>query len=107
VDNVRENRNEPQPRHPDIAWPFVYDVLVNPAHTNMGQWNLHHKRFAYFSRDGRTFLYCTNNTHRSWRTALCVYQDGKKVLMGDELAETGGMQIDGSKGWRLITIEIP
>jgi len=103
--NVRKNANEPQPRHPDIGWPFVYDVLVNPAHTSMGQWNLLHKRFAYFSRSERTLLYCTNNTHRSWRTGLCVYRDGKEVVMGD-LATTRGLQTHPSKGWRLVTVEI-
>ncbi len=103
--NVREKANEPQPRHREIAWPFVYDVLVNPAHDSMGQWNLLHKRFAYFSHSGRTLLYCTNNTHRSWRTGLCVYRDGKEIVMGD-LAETRGLQTHASKGWRLVTVEI-
>lgn len=40
------------PRH-GVHWPFEYDVLVNPAHTSMGQWNLLHKRFEYFSKPNK------------------------------------------------------
>jgi hypothetical protein len=105
--NIQKKDNEPQPRHPDVGWPLGYDVLVNPAHTSMGQWNKLHKRFAYFSQSGRVLLYCTNNTcSSSWKTSLCVYRDGKKVVMGD-LKGDGSLLKHEGKVWRLVTIEIP
>ena len=39
--NILQNRNTgPKPRGADKSWPFsAYDILVNPSHTIMGQWN--------------------------------------------------------------------
>lgn len=105
--NAKRYGYKPQPRHQNIEWPLAYDILVNPAHTSMGEWHLLHKRFAYFSQGGRTFMYCTNNTRSSWRTGLCVYQDGKKLVMGDDLTETRRLPTHVADDWRLVTIELP
>lgn len=104
--NVRERNNEPQPRYPDLGWPLNYDVLANPTHSSMGQWNLLHKRFSFFSQSGRTALFCTNNKHSSWRTSLCVYHDGKLVVMGDldGADELPAYRIEDA--WRLVTIKV-
>ncbi len=104
--NSREEYYEPAARFPGIEWPFGYDVLVNPAHTSMGQWNLLHKRFAYLSQAGRSLLYCTNNSHSSWQTSLCVYQDSKKILMGD-FVTTSEVRTYAEDDWRIATIEVP
>jgi hypothetical protein len=105
--NVKNNNYEPRPRHRGLKWHFVYDVLVNPAHDTMGEWHLLHKRFAYFSRGGRTLLYCTNNNRSSsWKISLCVYRDGRKVLMGDDLTEAKDPPTKISDGWRLVTVEV-
>ena len=103
--NVRELGNAPQPRHDGIGWAFSYDVLVNPAHSSMGQWNLLHERFAYFSQGGRTAIHCTNNTHAAWGTAMCVYQDGRKLAMGD-LKVGNELPHRMEPNWRLVTISI-
>ena len=104
--NSRKKDYEPAARFPGIEWPFDYDLLVNPAHTSMGQWNLLHKRFAYLSQAGRSLLYCTNNLHSSWQTSLCAYQDSKKVLMGD-FVTTSEAHTYVQDDWRIATIEVP
>jgi len=104
--NAHHKHNEAEPRHPDLGWDLKYDVLVNPCHTSTGQWGLLHKRFAYFSQAGRTFLFCANNTHASWGTALCVYRDGKLVTMGS-LRGGKGLQTHIAEAWRLVTVDIP
>ena len=103
--NAKAKGYAAEPRHPDLGWDLKYDVLVNPAHTSMGQWNLLHRRFAYLSQGGRTALYCTNNTRQGWRTALCVYRDGKLVVMGD-LKGAAGLPHHVDDAWRLVTIDI-
>jgi len=104
--NTRAKGYAAGPRYPDLGWDLKYDVLVNPAHTTMGQWNLLHRRFAYLSQGGRTALYCTNNAHQGWRTALCVYRDGKLVVMGD-LKGAADLPHHVEDAWRLVTIDIP
>ncbi|MBI3942470.1 MAG: hypothetical protein HY326_05605 [Chloroflexi bacterium] len=102
--NIRKEDYRAGPRYPDIGWPFEYDILVNPSHTSMGEWHLLHKRFAYFSRS-RVFLFCTNNTHKTWKTSLCIYRDGEELLMGDfEKNDKFLKHIE--ENWRLITIEL-
>ncbi len=104
--NAKAKGYAAEPRHPDLGWDLKYDVLVNPAHTSMGQWNLLHRRFAYLSQGGRTALYCTNNTHASWRSALCVYRDGRLVTMGD-LAGAADLPHHAADAWRLVTVDVP
>lgn len=48
---------------------------------------------------------CTNNEWRAWRTALCIYRDGKKLVDGD-LAGVPEDQKRIEANWRLVTIEI-
>ncbi len=103
--NVRADSNAVYPRYDDIEWPFGYDILVNPGHTSMGRWKLLHIRFAYFSRDGRTAIHCTNNIHNAWGTSLCVYQNGAKFVMGD--FENGRMcHTHINNDWRMVTVEV-
>lgn len=104
--NVKAKGYAAEPRYPDPGWDLKYDVLVNPAHTSMGQWNLLHRRFAYLSQGGRTALYCANNAHASWRSALCVYRDGRLVTMGD-LAGAADLPHHTADAWRLVTADIP
>lgn len=104
--NVKAEHDAARPRYDDIDWPFkVYNVLVNPAHTSMGYWRFLHKRFAYFSRGGRTVIHCTNNTHNAWGTSLCVYQNGEKCVMGD-LENTRGWRSHPQGNWRMVTVEV-
>ena len=104
--NVRNERNTPIGRFSDIPWPLeCYDVLVNPAHTSMGHWNLLHLRFAYFSQAGRVAVYCANNTHERWKSSLCVYRNGVKVLTGD-LDEVIECPHRIEKDWRLVTLDV-
>jgi hypothetical protein len=103
--NVRANDNHPEPRYSNIGWPFDYDILVNPAHTNMRQWNLLHKRFAYFSKRNRIAIHCANNINKSWRTTLCVYRNEKLVTMGD-FDNKSQFQHYIAENWRLITIAV-
>jgi len=35
--NPRAKGSAPEPRYPNLGWDLKYDVLVNPAHTTMGQ----------------------------------------------------------------------
>jgi hypothetical protein len=104
--NVRDRDYAAGPRYPDLGWDLKYDVLVNPAHTSMGQWHLLHRRLAYLSQGGRTALYCTNNTHAAWRSALCVYRDGDLVTMGD-LAGAADLPHHIADAWRLVTVDVP
>lgn len=107
--NIIRNKNHSTPvlRNPDLSWPYhTYDALVNPSHTSMGQWNLLHKRFEFFSSGGRHLLYCTNNRWQSWRTSLCVYRDGKLCTMGDFTVGTDLLQTHIEPEWRLVTVTI-
>jgi len=105
--NVRACGNAVYPRYDDIRWPFDYDILVNPGHTSMGQWNLLHIRFAYFSRDGRTAIHCANNKHNAWKASLCVYQEGVRRIMGDlENDRMWATHIDPNDIWRMVTVEL-
>lgn len=94
-----------EPRYPDLGWDDTYDVLVNPAHRSVKQWSLHHKRFAWFSRSGRTALYCANCSGASWRTALAVYRDGRRVTLGD-LEGDHGLPTCIRDAWRLVTVDL-
>lgn len=102
--NVRAKQYAAVPRYADLGWDLKYDVLVNPAHTQMGQWNLLHRRFAYLSQGGRTLLYCTNRSSASWPTALCVYRDGQLITMGD-LEGAEGLATCVRDAWRLVTVD--
>jgi hypothetical protein len=111
LQNSHKTNTGPKPRGTDKSWPFsAYDILVNPSHTIMGQWNLLHERFSYFSEGQKTLLYCTNNTNKSaWKSSLCIYQDSLPVIMGDMklLADFATIQTKVEHNWRLITIDIP
>lgn len=102
------NHDTPQLRFPQLEWPTSYDVLINPSHTTMSQWNLLHKRFAFFSKEGRTLLYCTNNTKRtSWKSALCIYRDGMLIADGETIHEfptTARLVVNDD--WRLLSLDI-
>jgi hypothetical protein len=104
--NVRGEKNAAHPRY-GIPWPLdKYDVLVNPTHTSMGHWNLLHRRFAYFSQKNRTVIYSANNTRsKSWKTSLCIYNNGKQRLMGDlENYSKECTHIEDK--WRIVTTEV-
>lgn len=111
LQNSQRTNTGPKPRGTDKSWPFsAYDILVNPSHTIMGQWNLLHERFSYFSGGQKTLLYCTNNTNKSeWKSSLCIYQDSLPVIMGDMklLADFATVQTKVDNNWRMITIDIP
>jgi hypothetical protein len=99
--NTQSRMNEAKLRHPSLAWPFGYDVLVNPSHTSMGNWGKLHKRFSYFSSGNRVLVYCTNNTRRySWKSALSVYIDGQKIMDGETASQS-------TRLWRVATTICP
>ena|GEM_PF-3532307 len=111
LQNSHKTNTGPKPRGTDKSWPFsAYDILVNPSHTIMGQWNLLHERFSYFSKGQKTLLYCTNNTNKSaWKSSLCTYQNSLLVVMGDMKlpADFSIVQRKVENNWRMITIDIP
>ena len=83
--NKQSRGNEPSLRHFDQEWPIVYDVLLNPAHTTMGNWNKLHKRFSLFSSSGAFSVYCTNNNAiSSWKSSFSVYRNGQEVYNGND-----------------------
>jgi len=95
--NIQSRMNEARLRHPSLAWPFGYDVLVNPSHTSMGNWGKLHKRFSYLSSGNRVLVYCTNNTRRySWKSALSVYIDGQRIMDGETASQS-------TRLWRVAT----
>ncbi|MGA7730659.1 MAG: hypothetical protein WCD37_05240 [Chloroflexia bacterium] len=109
------HRGAAAPRYADLAWPRSYDVLLNPSHTRMGNWNLLGSRFEYFSQGGRTAIYCTNNgtmdnwPGKSWKSSLCIYRDGRCIATGDGvLAEHDGLWMDVAPlgEWRMVTVDV-
>lgn len=59
------------------------DIVLNGAHTIMGNWDKLNKRFAWISRDPRLLVYTTNNTNKhAWGTAIRVFYDGRRVADG-------------------------
>jgi hypothetical protein len=110
------NRGPAAQRYPDMGWPWSYDVLLNPSHTRMGNWNLLGPRFEYFSQGGRTAIYCTNNGNdahwpgKAWTSALSIYQDGRRIASG-EGALSGHeaevqMDVAPSGEWRMLTVDV-
>ena len=71
-------------------------IVLNAAHTIMGNWPKLHKRLEFLSR-GRLAAFCTNNDGgQSWRSAVVVYRDGCKIADGEEV-------VDGVKGVSLVS----
>lgn len=114
--NERKNTeiNKAVIRYKDISWNYKYDVLLNPAHTTMGQWNLLNKRFEKLSENNKTVIFTTNKGKnnckgnieeiKSWSTALRVYKDGKLYIDG-ELKDVNLLSHIEEK-WRLVTFNV-
>jgi hypothetical protein len=67
-------------------FPSELKVILNGAHTPMGNWGKMEKRFEWLSRSGRWAFFATN-VDRPWgRGELRAYFDGKLVASGDSCA---------------------
>lgn len=103
-------------RYNDLFWDNSYDILINSAHTTMGQWNLLNKRFSKLSDQNKIVIYTTNKGKinceankelvpvNSWSTALRVYKNKDLLIDGKFQQEFGKTHIDDS--WRMITLEV-
>jgi hypothetical protein len=100
IANRQSSDNEPYVRHVTGFWSRPYDILLNPAHTVMGNWGKLEKRFSFLSQQGRWVFYCTNNTQSySWKSSLRVYHNGIRV-------RDGSAPTSAAKNWRSITIAL-
>ena len=101
IRNQQSLENQPSVRHVGGQWPQPYDILLNPAHTVMGNWGKLEKRFSLFSSQNRLALFCTNNTSHSssWRSCLRFYRNGNLIQNGDTPTSR-------SNDWRVLTIQI-
>ena len=96
-------------RYDDLLWDDNYDILINPAHSTMGQWNLLNKRFSKLSEQNKIVIYTTNKGREnspvnSWGTALRVYKNKELLIDGELRQKIGTIHID--KHWRMTTINI-
>jgi hypothetical protein len=107
--NILRNvdHDNPVPRYSDIEWFWDYEVLINPAHTIMGEPHLIQKRLEYFSQGNRTAIHCTNDTTLSNKAkrAIYIYQDGKLIANGD-LENYKHLPVHIEKTWRAVTVEV-
>jgi len=69
-----------------IELPF--DVLINPAHSRMGRWNVLDPKLTALSK-GRVVIHVANNTTGSQRltTDVRIYANGEKVGNREEKAD--------------------
>ena len=108
--------NKVRIRYDDFFWDNNYDILINSAHTTMGQWNLLNKRFSKLSNQNKIVIYTTNKGRincedseelvsvNSWSTALRVYKNKDLLIDGEFKEEFGKTHIDDS--WRMITLGV-
>jgi hypothetical protein len=111
-----EEDNQVHIRYGDLFWDSNYDILINSAHTTMGQWNLLNQRFSKLSDQNKIVVYTTNKGRincednkelvpvNSWSTALRVYKNKDLFIDGKFQQEFGKIHIGGS--WRMITLEV-
>ena len=106
VTNKQSDGNRALFRYPDLGWSDDYDILVNPAHTLMGNWGKHHKRFAYLSQEGRTVVHVAGDdaVHHPAKSSLCIYQDGRCILQGDFRGHDPSMIVQDNNWW-MATVE--
>jgi hypothetical protein len=105
--NILEVPNTFQPMFPDtFRWLWDYNLLVNPTHDSMGQWNRVAPRLQLLSRDNRVVIHTANNLRKSsWGTAIRVYRNGELLLDGNfDNRDDLDKQIEDH--WRLVTIEV-
>ena len=58
------------------------DLILNGAHTIMGNWGKLNERFTWLSSDGRTVAYTTNNDKKAWGSAIRIFHDGQRIADG-------------------------
>jgi hypothetical protein len=58
-------------------------VILNGAHTVMGNWGKLERRFEFLSRGGRFVFYVTNNDSSAWGRCVRVYHNGARLADGN------------------------
>jgi hypothetical protein len=58
------------------------DLILNGAHSIMGNWGKLNERFTWLSSGGRTVVYTTNNDKKAWGSAIRVFHDGQRIADG-------------------------
>jgi len=98
--------------HPGVPLLPGTDIVLNGAHTIMGNWDKINKRFAWISQHHRLLAYTTNNTNkRAWGTALRVFYNGQRVADGNGIRIDNGHkwpfvpQLVASNDWRLVLLD--
>ena len=86
-------------------------VVLNGAHSVMGNWGKLERRFEYLSRDKRFMFYTTNNTKSWWTTSLRVYYDGQRLADGkgvwkDDLYPIKMVE-DPQDRFRALVVDVP
>lgn len=89
------------------------DLVLNGAHTVMGNWSKLNARFAWLSTGGRIACHTTNNNRRAWRSALRVFHDGVQVASGDHVdpqAAPFGLRLVVDRehdAFRVVVMDLP
>lgn len=98
--NSQSDANIPRLRHPQLGWNDDYDLLLNPAHTVMGNLGKIHRRFEWFSSGGRTLIFTGNNDKKNaWTSAFYAFRDGKKIMSGAH------PNLLRKRSWRLALVQ--
>jgi len=59
------------------------NVILNPSHTTMGNWNKLNNRFKYLSKKYGYSIYLTNSSKKHFGvTSLRIYKNGKEIING-------------------------
>lgn len=104
IKNIQADHNRPKVRH-NFSFPQNYDIIINPSHTTMGNWGKLHQRFSFLSGGNKYLIYTTNNTVSiSWKTAICIYFNGKHILSGEKKLEKSiDANYEINNNWRMVT----
>jgi hypothetical protein len=110
--NEQARGNRVSVRHHPEATLFEHaQVVCNGAHTIMGNWGKLERRFEYLSRGRRLVLYATNNNKKSWRSAVRMYLDGRRVADGVGVYPSNEMnaqiQSDAADVYRAVVGDVP
>jgi hypothetical protein len=85
-------------------------VILNGAHTRMGNWGKLERRFEFLSRGARLVFYVTNKDRGSWQSCVRVYFDGRRLADGGQVydsppAMTLAVHADDENTFCAITVD--